>query len=397
MKLSNFISCLIIITVSALVNISCDKSKTRGSDDKGAEILTPESFVARMGLGWNLGNSLDAWTNGKSNETCWGNPRATQTTFDAVKAMGFSTVRIPVTWMGHIGPAPSYTIEKVWMDRVAEVVAYAHKAGLNVIINIHHDGSASKSDGIVTDQWLSIRRASQNANDRAEITARFKALWSQIAARFKSEGDYLIFETMNEVHDGDWGTGANLKDGGNQYEILNSWNQTALDAIREAGGENTKRIVAVAGYAANIGLTVNALKLPNDKVKGRLVVAVHNYDPWDFAGLGTRNEWGTYKDKVEYDTKLNPLPIKYINNSIPVYMGECGCVHRNSPSGEQCRKEYLEYTIKAMHKNNIPPIIWDNGADTSGEEAFGLVNHGNGKYIGNGEEIVKLMVDSWNN
>lgn len=57
--------------------------------------------------------------------------------------------------MGHIGDAPGYEIEKAWMDRVAEVVGYAENAGLNAIVNIHHDGADSE-------YWLSIKDAAQD-------------------------------------------------------------------------------------------------------------------------------------------------------------------------------------------------------------------------------------------
>ena len=66
-----------------------------------------------LGLGWNIGNQLDAYVNGVANETCWGNGKATQQTFDRLKQMGFESVRIPVTWLGHIGSAPEYKIDEV--------------------------------------------------------------------------------------------------------------------------------------------------------------------------------------------------------------------------------------------------------------------------------------------
>ncbi|MGM9738941.1 MAG: cellulase family glycosylhydrolase, partial [Candidatus Cryptobacteroides sp.] len=92
-----------------------------------------------LGYGWNLGNQMDAVNNGVSGETFWGNPKCTQTTMEGLKAKGFSTVRIPVTWMGHIGDAPDYAVEAAWLDRVAEIAGYAKAAGLNAIVNIHHD------------------------------------------------------------------------------------------------------------------------------------------------------------------------------------------------------------------------------------------------------------------
>lgn len=90
--------------------------------------MTSMQIVADMKAGWNLGNTLDAWANGVSGlstETCWSNPKATKALFDALKAKGFNTVKIPVTWRDHIGASPAFTIDKAWMDRVEEVVNYA--------------------------------------------------------------------------------------------------------------------------------------------------------------------------------------------------------------------------------------------------------------------------------
>ena len=112
--------------------------------------MNAQKQLFSLGLGWNLGNQMDAYVNGVANETSWGNGRATQQTFDSLKAMGFSTVRIPVTWLGHVGSAPDYKIEEAWLDRVAQLVGYAEAAGLNAVINIHHDGANSQ-------HWLDER------------------------------------------------------------------------------------------------------------------------------------------------------------------------------------------------------------------------------------------------
>ena len=128
----------------------------KNKEPDGSEHLVPDmvanpawQLAAKFGLGWNLGNHMDAHNNGVSAETAWGNPKATQETFNKVKAAGFNTVRIPVTWLGHIGDAPEYKIEEVWLNRVAELVGYAENAGLNAVINMHHDGGDSK-------YWLNI-------------------------------------------------------------------------------------------------------------------------------------------------------------------------------------------------------------------------------------------------
>lgn len=106
-----------ILFVSLLLLVHNVTAQTKG-----------ETF--HLGLGWNIGNQLDAYVNGVANETCWGNGKATQQTFDRLKRIGFESVRIPVTWLGHVGPAPEYKIDDMWLNRVAELVEYAERAGL---------------------------------------------------------------------------------------------------------------------------------------------------------------------------------------------------------------------------------------------------------------------------
>ena len=371
---------------------------------KAAEVekeQTPLEYVESWGLGWNLGNSMDAHENGVSNETLWHDQAATQATFDAVKAAGFGSVRIPVTWLGHIGEAPEYKLEEAWLNRVVEIAGYAKNAGLKAIVNIHHDGHADlgKAD---TYTWLDVEAAAADSLKNEEIKAKLTAVWTQIANAFKEEGDWLIFETLNEIHDGKWGGGGNQTDGGKQYQVLNEWNQTCVDAIRATGGMNETRYIGVPGYVCNPDLTINNLVLPQDKTPNRILVAVHSYDPWDYAGSGKHSEWGhTGKDIVPdtdestYTGMLDRLHDKYVKNGIPVYFGEFGCVHRTNEHAEAFRKYYLEYVCKAFRDHQMGAFFWDNGYDLEGDDAFGLMDHGNGKWIANGEEIVKLMVNAY--
>ena len=229
----------------------------------------------KLGIGWNLGNHFDAYSNGVSSETAWGNPKATQFTFDRVKTAGFKTVRIPVTWLGHIGEAPDYKIDEAWLDRVAQVVGYAEKSGLNAVVNMHHDGA----DGA---HWLDIKGAAQDPAVHQRVMEQITAMWGQIAAKFADKGEFLIFESFNEIHDGSWGWGDNRKDGGKQYQCLNEWNQAFVDAVRAAGGKNVDRILAVPAYCTNVDLAIESFVMPQDSAEDRLIMAVHSYDPYDY-------------------------------------------------------------------------------------------------------------------
>jgi endoglucanase len=119
--------------------------------------------------------------------------------FNGVKESGFDIVRIPTTWIGHIGPAPDYKISEARLQRVAEVIGYAKTAGIKaMIINIHHDGNYTEpAKG--TWGFVDFAGAVNNTAKKNEIQNQIGKVWTQIAEYFKNYGDYLIFETLNEV------------------------------------------------------------------------------------------------------------------------------------------------------------------------------------------------------
>ena len=357
-------------------------------------------IAARLGIGWNLGNHFDAHNNGVSGETAWGNPKATQAAFNKIKAAGFSTVRIPVTWLGHIGEAPDYKIEDAWLDRVAEVVGYAEKAGLNVILNMHHDGADSN-------YWLDIKTAAVNPEVHQQITEQVTAMWSQIAWKFQDKGDFLIFESFNEIHDGGWGWGANRNDGGKQYRCLNEWNQAFVGAVRGAGPLNMERLLGVAVYSANPDLAIEALEMPSDYLEDRLMVSVHCYDPYDYTLPAKYSEWGhtaSSSKKVSGDNEgqLKSVFVKlhdnFVAKGIPVYLGEFGCVNRATEREQAFQQYYLKYFAKLSKTYGIPCMLWDNGAMGHGNEKHAFINHGTGEYCSDeAKAAVQALVGSYTN
>ena len=359
-----------------------------------------KDYAARLGIGWNLGNHFDAYNNGVSGETAWGNPKATQATMNKVKAAGFSTVRIPVTWLGHIGAAPDYKIDEKWLSRVAEVVGYAEAAGLNVIVNMHHDGADSKN-------WLDIKTAAKDPAVHQQILDQVGAMWGQIADKFKDKGDFLIFEAFNEIHDGGWGWGDNRNDGGKQYQCLNEWNQAFVDAVRASGGENANRILGIPAYCTNVDIAVQTFKMPEDVVEGRLIMAVHCYDPYDYTLPATKSEWGHTADESKKVSGNNEADLKrvfekiynnFIKKGIPVYMGEFGCVNRATAREQAFQQYYLKYYAKLAKTYFVPSIIWDNGAKGAGNEKHAFIDHGTGEYCSpEAKAAIEALVDSYKN
>lgn len=346
-----------------------------------------------LGIGWNMGNQLDAINNGVSDETCWGNPKATQATFDGVKAAGFKSVRIPVTWQGHIGEAPDYAIEEAWMNRVYEVVGYAENAGLNVILNTHHDEDHGEG------HWQNLKAAVDNSDTNAQIKEEIAAVWKQIAQKFQDKGDWLMFESFNElIYGTDWSIGSNPE---KKAGIINEWNQVFVDAVRATGGNNATRWLGVPGYAANPSY-LQYFSLPTDAAS-KVMVAFHCYDPYDYT-IGDKQlpNWGhtgTSYPKGEEEMKelFNSLYTNYIAKNIPIYMGEFGCSFRAKSDAKAWSYflYYLEYVSKAARVFGLPAFLWDNGAEGSGKECHAYIHHGTGSYIGSSEEAVKAIIKGW--
>lgn len=364
-----------------------------------------KDFAASMSPGWNLGNALDAHNNGVAGETSWGNPAITQTLITKVAEAGFKSIRIPTTWLGKTGAAPNYTIDSAYMNRVKEVVGYARTAGLKVIINIHHDGADSA-------YWLSIKDAAgvvvtKNGNNTTYSTGTYNeqkdtaiknqlsAMWTQIATSFKDD-ENIIFETMNEIHDGGWGWGENKKQGTKQYEILNSWNQVCVRAIRNAGATN---VIECPGYTMNPDLTIANFKMPDDVLQHKLMVTAHFYDPNDFVLEANKHTWGQggtdnseWGQEDNVDRVFGALKSKFVDNGIPVVIGECGAVYQSGY--EQYRQKYDVYVVQKAVANGLVPVIWDNGSSGSGAECSGLFNRSAGAIYEHCATLVSAIINA---
>ena len=353
--------------------------------------------------GWNLGDTLDAHEDGISGETLWGNPMANQALFNSVREAGFDLVRIPVTWMGHFGAGPDYIIEEKFLRRVAEVADLARQAGLKAIINMHHDGYTDK--GGKDSGWHSINKARQSQQGYEEVTFIFTQLWKQIAEYFKDHGEWLMFEPMNEIHDGNWGydDDGELNITGElraQFEIVNKWNQIFTDTVRAAGANNAGRYLVLPGYCTVPEHTAAPyFVLPKDSVSGRQIITIHYYDPYEFGIEGSQAFWGSAEDKQKVDEDFAPFKKRFIDKGIPVILGESGAVrqlHRRDKSKEaqarQCRLDYLSHVYGKAREYGLVPLYWDTGAFTGQGEKFGLFNRRTGKPNSTeSEAVIKAM------
>lgn len=333
-------------------------NNSSSSHKKNIANLTAMELYKKMTVGWNLGNSLDAVGNGLSSETAWGNPKITKELINAVKAAGFDTIRIPVTWMGHFDKT-TYKIDDAWLKRVDEVINYALSNDMYVIINIHHDGNDTNQS------WLTPKPDNETA-----MVNKFDVIWYQIATYFKDYDEHLIFAGMNEFHKG-------YNNPSKKYlELTDKLNQTFVNTVRATGGNNAQRILIVQAYNTNIDQAQKMI-MPKDTVSNKLMAEVHFYDPWDFAGEG-KGDWGkTGKNTSGWgqedwvNTQFGKMKKNFFDKNIPVILGEYGAINNRNGNNDH-RRYYIEYVTKAAKENGLLPIWWDNGNDSNSGEAFAL-------------------------
>lgn len=332
------------------------EQSTKPTEVSSSDTANSSSFrssseiVSAVKVGWNLGNTFDCYnyldytTDG---ETAWGNPKTTKTMIQSVKDSGFNAIRIPVTWGENIN---GNTIDEAWMNRVQEVVDYAYDMDMYVILNVHHDDYT----------WLHPTN-SEYEFVKAKLCG---VIWTQICERFKDYGDRLIFEGMNEPRTvgstNEW-TGGTAE----ERSVINKLEQDFVDCVRASGGNNANRTLVVTSYAASIeDSAVNDVIVPNDS---NVIVSIHYYSPWKFAN-GEAASWGTDTEKAELDAGFKKLKQKFIDNGIPVIIGEFGAVAANN-DGE--RANYYQYYISSAKSYGIKCFVWDNNV-ISGESAYGL-------------------------
>lgn len=376
---SMFIAAVLVGTVVAGSFTAPFSVQAAKKDTTSFEDLNQSQIVEAMGPGWNLGNQLESVTDNVPEETNWGNPVITEKLIQSVKAAGFKSIRIPVSYFAKIDDDKDYTIDSKWLDRVQEVVDYCIKNDLYAVINIHGDGY-NTIDG----SWLLC-----NGKNQTEIKKKYKKVWKQIAERFKNYDEHLLFESMNEEFDGSYS-----EPNKEYYQNINDYNQIFVDTVRKTGDNNTKRWLIIPGWNTNIDYTAGdyGFKLPTDqyrdkpidKEEQRIMISVHYYSPWDFCGGENCviTQWGneaddpsktsTTCDETYMKNQLNLMKTTFADKGYPVFIGEYGSIDKTSydSENEYYRAYFARKLCQLSRKNGCIPMYWDNGYN--GVHGFGL-------------------------
>ncbi|MBR6029358.1 MAG: glycoside hydrolase family 5 protein [Clostridia bacterium] len=352
-------------------------------------------FTRSMGVGWNLGNTLEAYAYKGYNgdelgiEAIWCGTMTTEGVFDALKAAGMNTVRIPVSWHDHVDE--NLVISEAWLERVAEVASWGYERGMHVIINIHHDFSDAKSDTT----WIYPTEARYADSERY-----VRAIWQQVAERFRDWDDRLILESMNEPRlvgtSHEWMYVSGDPECEEAMECINRLNQVFVDTVRATGGYNATRYLMVPAYDASPECAVNpSFRLPEDSEDNRIIVSVHAYTPYDFAlnikGTASFRLTGIAQTQ-DIVVFMNRLYDKYVSKGVPVVIGEFGALRKKTGQVDnvQARVDFTAFYAATAAARNLPCLLWDNHAFNGSGENFGVLNRRN--YTWKYPQIIEAMV-----
>ena len=349
-----------------------------GLQIQAQEFETATEAVKNMGVGWNLGNTLEAnsqtyhdftkdnyWgQQGLESETCWGQSKAKPELIKMMKDAGFGAIRVPVTWYNHMDKDGKVNAE--WMKRVHEVVDYVINQGLYCIVNVHHDTGAD-SDSFKS--WIKADEANYTQNK-----ARYENLWQQIAEEFKDYDEHLLFESYNEMLDklSSWCfasfASTNKYDAAvakSAYNAINSYAQSFVTTVRNTGGNNATRNLVVNTYAACCGNgtwsdylkePLSQLTIPTDPAANHLMVQVHDYP--NIAN-------GIANVKKEIDDMVAAWNTHILSKGIPMILGEWGTANVDEGDGKtdyDVRRdvmfEFVDYMVKKCKENNVATFYW---------------------------------------
>ena len=361
------------------------------------------SIVKQMGVGWNLGNTFEAYNAprrsfsnipqvegnalgvnqsaevtypaGIETETSWGNPVTTREMIDSVRAAGFRSLRLPVRWYPHFKyDGSTLKIDPLWIKRLREVVDYCRDNDMYVVMNTHHE------------MWL---ESHPTYADSAAVYKQLRMLWTEIALAFADYDEHLVFAGTNEVHiPNNWGQPTQ-----ENADVQNGFNQVFVDAVRATGGNNRWRPLVVQTYVCNGQFGIGLFRMPTDVVGGRLIVEVHNYDPYNYGLQDKIRFWGNqYKeygtesedDEAAIDHTYAQLHDAFTAKGVPFIVGEMGANFHTARDADELRVVeesylyYLDYVVKAIRRNGGAPFVWDNGVTgRRGTECFGMFDRRN--------------------
>jgi len=293
--------------------------------------LEPESTaisIPSMPLhrGVNFGNILEV-----TNEGDWA-LYVQEEYFDLIKQAGFDFVRLPLNWKAHATRTgyddgdTGYTIEPSFFVRVDEVVGWALKRNLSIIIDFHN---------------YEDLMSNPNLN-------QFWFLWKQIADHYKNYPPQVLFELLNEPND---------------KITAPLWNIYIHDALKVIRESNPTRDVIFGPVNWNSYFWVTTLDMPNDP---HIIVTFHYSDEFHLAYQSTEGQawygdiWPNNEERKREITRDFDLVADWAQrHNVRILLGEFG-VYNEADMDSVVR--WTEFVREQAESHRFAWSYWEFGA-----------------------------------
>ncbi len=313
----------------------------------------------------------------------------TEKDFEVIKGWGLDHVRVPVD--AEVIQEENGDLKEDGLAYLDCCMEWCRKYGLNMILDLH------KAHGYVFDDEANCQFFYQEG-----LQDIFVKLWSELAARYGKNRDFVSLELLNEV---------------TSMEFAETWNKIAARAIK-AIREQDKEIRIVIGGIFNS--SIYGLKLLDPPADEKIVFTFHCYSPLVFTHQGAHwvnrmpkdpKEWAlSYPDTVEryknrsqelfghdfdlefpesltgmmdgryFDNLMQPALAIAEKYNVPLYCGEYGVI--DLAKAEDALNWYKDMN-SALEKYKIPRAAWSYR-----EMNFGL----DGKWLdGVRDELLKYL------
>lgn len=277
--------------------------------------------------GVNMGNMLEA-----PNEGEWG-LYVQEEYFDLIKDAGFDFVRLPVKWNGHADESAPYTIEPEFFFRIDQVVDWALKRNLTIIIDFHN------YDEMMSNPWGN--------------RDRFLGIWKQIAEHYKDYPSNVLFELLNEP---------------NTAIDASMWNEYVVGALKIVRDSNPTRDVIIGPVNWNSYNWISTMDLPNDP---HMIVTFHYYEPFHFTHQGAEwvgdesqqwlgTEWGSDAEKAEITGHFDAVADWAIRHgNVRILLGEFGAY---SKAPQDSRVRWTAFVRGQAEAHEFAWAYWEFGS-----------------------------------
>ncbi len=318
---------LILIALILVPLLNSDRAHIFHAAVKGTAIIPPLDAGSGLRRGMNLGNMLEAPTEGAWSLTV--QPEY----LSLIKQAGFDFVRIPIRWNAHAMQAAPYIIDPSFFARVDQVVGWAEQNDLAVILDFHNYGEIMTNPA---------------ANEQ-----RFLGIWKQIAQHYRDAPPTLMFELLNEPND--------LLD-------APTWNNYVREALAVIRVSNPSRVVIIDSPASAYYAWINTLEVPQDL---HVMVTFHYYEPFQFTHQGAdwvgvdTSSWlgttwqGTDAEKAAIQREFDEVTGWARRQHVRILLGEYGAY---SKADMASRIRWTSFVARTAEQHGFPWAYWEFAA-----------------------------------